>query len=209
MPSDLRNDNLITHTSIKEYFNDCVNDALKNQQIDAQLETTHYLVNLLTEFSRSEQLFEATETGYGIKPLAFTYAEAISSEAGTTERTRLLQKLGDTALFIAGIFADSFYRKLIDIDYYIAMGGNAYASVSDNMRNRSEAAQILFEELTGKFTDFVDVFGEVSERSNLSSNSDVLRLYEIWMRTGSRRAAKRLRFLGIEPITTSKPDFHH
>jgi len=33
-----------------------------------------------------------------------------------------LQRLGDVSLFIAGFFARSFARKLIDIDYHIAMG---------------------------------------------------------------------------------------
>jgi len=40
-----------------------------------------------------------------------------------------MQRLGDTALFIAGVFADSLNRKLVDVDYYVAMGGTAYAQV--------------------------------------------------------------------------------
>ena len=32
-----------------------------------------------------------------------------------------------------------------------------------------------------------------------NSDEDVLRLYEIWIRTGSARAARRLRKLGVEP----------
>jgi hypothetical protein len=91
------------------------------------------------------------------------------------------------------------------------MGGNAYSGVSDAMRSayRNESAQQLFDELTEKFTDFVDVLSEVSESTNLSTNVDVLRLYEIWLRTGSKRAATRLRKLGIQPMNSSQPDFQH
>ena len=40
---------------------------------------------------------------------------------------------------------------------------------------------------------------EVSERTSLSSNGDVLRLYEKWLRTGSRRSADLLAARGIVP----------
>jgi hypothetical protein len=57
--------------------------------------------------------------------------------------------------------------------------------------------------LSDKFARFVDVLAEVGEQSGLSSQTDIMRLYEIWLRTGSRRAAERLRKLGIEPVRTS------
>ena len=42
-----------------------------------------------------------------------------------------------------------------------------------------------------------------------SSDADVLRLYEVWMRTGSKRARRRLRRLGIEPLDAGQRDFRH
>jgi hypothetical protein len=57
----------------------------------------------------------------------------------------------------------------------------------------------VFDELSDKFTTFVDVLGEVSERTSLSSNSDVLRLYERWLRTRSRRSGDLLAARGIVP----------
>ena len=207
---DAQNGRLITNTSIQEYFHDSVSEAIANQKIKASAETAYYLVNLLTAFSRSDQLFDAGENGVDLKPLALIYADAVN-EPNITERTRLLQRLGDTALFIAGVFTDSLNRKLVDVDYYIAMGGNAYSTVSEILRGayQNDTAKMLFEELTEKFTEFVDVLNEVSEKSNLSSNADILRLYEIWIRTGSKRAAGQLRRLGIQPINASQPSFEH
>ena len=40
---------------------------------------------------------------------------------------------------------------------------------------------------------------EVGERTPLDDDRDLLRTYELWMRTGSRRAARRLREAGIHP----------
>jgi hypothetical protein len=47
--------------------------------------------------------------------------------------------------------------------------------------------------------DFVDVLSEVSERSSLSSNTDLLRLYERWLRTGSTRSGYLLAERGVVP----------
>ena len=43
------------------------------------------------------------------------------------------------------------------------------------------------------------MIGEVSERTLISSNADVLRLYEKWLRTGSPRDGQRLVDRGIVP----------
>ncbi len=210
MISDFNAGSVIAHRSLREYFHGELSEALRNQRVSAEDETVHYLTNLLTVFTRSEALFEHTENGVNIKPLALTYGEALN-EHSALERTRLLQKLGDTALFIAGVFSDSLKTKLVDVDYYIAMGGSAYSCLSDAMRGYRavSGAAFLFDELTRKFTDFVDVLNEVSERANLSSDVDVLRLYELWIRTGSKRARTRLRSLGIEPLDASSGDFRH
>jgi hypothetical protein len=202
--------NIITNKSLQEYFFDSVNAAVRNQHIDTSDETINYLVNLLTTFSRSEDLFEYTEDGVTLKPLALMYTDALS-ETALIERIRILQKLGDTALFISGVFSDSLNRKIVDVDYYIAMGGNAYSYLSDSMRNhyRGSAVHPLFEELTKKFVDFVDVLSEVTENQWLATNYDIMRLYEVWVRTGSERTKAILQKLGIDPVSGSVPDYKH
>ena len=201
---------LITLASLREYFYGELSEALHNQRISAEDETVQYLTNMLTVFTRSEELFEKTEHGVELRPLALTYCDALN-ESSVLERTRMMQKLGDTALFIVGVFSQSLNRKLVDVDYYIAMGGNVYSYVCDSVRSYGSVRSLalMFKELTEKFTDFVDVLNEVSERSNISGHSDVLRIYEIWIRTGSKRAEAQLRRFGIEPIKSSKTDFRH
>jgi hypothetical protein len=201
---------LITQASLREYFHNELHEAMNRQKIRAESETLSYLTNLLTMYARSDELFEQTDYGVDIKPLAVIYSDALN-ESSVQLRTRLLQRLGDTALFIAGVFADSLNRKLVDVDYYVAMGGTAYAQVSDFMRAYRSVKSLatLFDELREKFVDFVDVLNEVSERSHLASDKDVLRLYEIWVRTGSKRSAAQLRKLGIEPVQTGKAEFNH
>ena len=46
----------------------------------------------------------------------------------------------------------------------------------------------------------VDALNEVSESAYTHSDKDILRLYEIWLKTGSRRSYDILKRLGVEPI---------
>ncbi len=56
----------------------------------------------------------------------------------------------------------------------------------------------VFAELAEKFVGFVDVLTDL-RAEGCTDDEDLLRLYETWVRTGSRRAARLLRSNGIEP----------
>jgi hypothetical protein len=152
-------------------------------------------------FSRADALYEKTPEGLRIKPLAHMLAEALEAPS-TSARQRALQRLGDVSLFIAGFFARSFARKLIDIDYHIAMGGNAYSSLADSMQRSvsGRSIAVIYAELAQKFQRLVDALNEVSEMSYVHTDADILRLYEIWMKTGSQRAHGLLSRLGVQPV---------
>lgn len=204
MRSDSYSGKLITDMNVREYFQESISSALTNQQVKAADGTIYYVVNLLTYYARADHLFEQTADGLALQPLAMIYSEAVEASS-VEERDKALQRLGDIALLISGLFSDSLNRKLVDVDYYIAMGGSAYGYLSgiigDSVRGRT--LSIIFDELSNKFQAFVDVLSEVSEKANLTSHTDIMRLYEIWMRTGSKRAASRLRKHGIEPLQGS------
>ena len=56
----------------------------------------------------------------------------------------------------------------------------------------------VFGELAAKFQPIVDALGEISDAAKRYSQADVLRLYEVWLKTGSNRARGLLRQLGVE-----------
>src|SRR5690606_562110 len=192
---------LLTVTNLREFFHDSVQTALKQQRVAVDDQTEHYVVNVLTMFARSEELYDQTPEGVRLKPLAHMLAEA--SEAPTPQkRDEALRRPGDVSLFVAGFFAHSFARKLIDVDYHIAMGGRAYGTLAESMRGtlRGQVFAAVFMELAQKFQRLVDVLNEVAEMAYQHSDKDILRLYEIWMKTGSPRAYSILRRLGVEPV---------
>ncbi len=189
--------------NLREFFHDSVQHALRHQHVAVEDQTEHYLVNVLTTFARADALYEQTGEGLKLKPLACMLAEA--SEAASSEQQRqMLQRMGDVSLFMAGFFAHSFARKLVDIDYHIAMGGRAYACLAENLRARMRGAALaaVFAELAAKFQRLVDVLNDVAEMARPTTDRDVLRLYEIWLKTGSPRARQLLGEQGVVPIAT-------
>ena len=194
--------------SLKEFFRDALHEALAHQRVAVEGETEHYVVNLLTLFSDADALFERGDgQRAGLKPLALMLGEAL--EAPTPEaRFRGLQRLGDVSLFICGFFAAGFARKLVDIDYHIAMGGRAYGTLAENCSPaRGRTLRQVFAELAAKFTPMVDALNEISESSYQHSDRDRLRLYELWVKTGSERSRTLLRKLGLEPVPAARSAF--
>ena len=172
-----------------EYFKELVDGALEHQGLVANELTSFYVVHLLTGF-----IERRTREHPDDEPLGVQLARAL--ESGGLEQRTTLKQVGDVSLFVSGFFADSLRRKLVDVDYYASIGGVAYQALS---RYETDAFSPVFAELAAKFVAFVDVLSEVSERSACASNMDLLRLYERWLKTGSRRSGQLLVERGVVP----------
>jgi hypothetical protein len=195
--------------SLREFFRDCVHGALQKQRVTVEEQTEQYVVNLLTLFARSESLYEDTPSGPRLKPLALMLCEALEAPSAPA-RNHALQRLGDVSLFIAGFFAQGFAAKLIDIDYHIAMGGRAYATLAQSTARTSQRALAgVFAELAAKFPPLVDALNEVSESAYRHTDRDILRLYEVWLKTGSARCFALLKRLGVNPTAAGGTAFAH
>jgi hypothetical protein len=195
--------------NLREFFKDSVHGALEKQRVAVEEQTEQYVVNLLTLFARSEALYETTPEGPRLKPLALMLCDALEAPS-VSLRNRALQRLGDVSLFIAGFFAPGFAARLIDIDYHIAMGGRAYGALAESTaRGSRRVLATVFAELAHKFQPLVDALNEVSETSYTHSDRDVLRLYEIWLKTGSKRSYALLKRLGVDPTAAGGTAFAH
>ena len=196
-------------SNLKEYFRDALHGALESQRIAIEDQTEHYVVNLLTLFSRSGALFDHTPEGPRLRPLVVMLSEALEARSAG-DRNRNLQRLGDVSLFVAGFFAQSFARKLIDIDYHIAMGGRAYGVLAETLaRGKRRVLGNVFAELSAKFQPMVDALNELAETAYTHSDKDILRLYEIWLKTGSRRSFALLKRLGVNPTAAGGTQVAH
>ena len=178
--------------SAVEYFKELVDGALARQRIAAGELTAFYVVHLLAGFLQRPAAEDDA-------PLACQLARAL--ESGGVQQRMGLRQIGDLSLFISGFFSDSLRRKLVDVDYYVSIGGFAYNTLS---RYETDTFSPVFAELSEKFVGFVDVLSEVSERTSCASNLDLLRLYEKWLKTGSRRSGELLVERGVVPNASVK-----
>lgn len=176
--------------SAVEYFKELVDGAIEHQRLHATELTACYVVQMLAGFIERP----AGDPGSDERPLAIRLAEALDS--GGAQQRQGLKRVGDLSLFMSGFFSDSLARKLVDVDYYVSIGGYAYQALS---RVEADAVSPVFAELGEKFVAFVDVLAEVSERTSCSSNADLLRLYERWLKTGSPRSGQLLVEWGVVP----------
>ena len=174
-----------------EYFKELVESSLSRQRVRAGDLTEFYLVNLLCQYVRIDASPVHAEDG---QPLALRLAKALES-GGSEQRVRL-RGVGDCSLFVSGFFSDSLARRAIDVDYYRALGECAYASLS---RSEDEAFAEVFAELSRRFVAYMDVLADISDRTSLASATDLMRIYEKWLRTGSERDGQRLVDRGIVP----------
>lgn len=201
MANELDSSAGIAVMNLREFFHGSLLDALHHQHVALEPQSEQYLVAVLTRFASSDE-FHQNDAGYRTRrPLALLLAEALDAGDAGAQRDKL-RRLGDLSLFLAGFFTHSFARKLVDVDYCIAMGGSAYGSVADSWRAsaRGNALASLFTELAAKFQRLVDVFNEIADMARPAGDQDILRLYETWQKTGSERARRLLQERGIVPL---------
>lgn len=186
--------------SLRSFFHRALQQAAETQRVKADDAVIVYLTHLLSDYARSERLYDQTEYGVVRRPLAELYR--LAAEAGSgRERNLLLQRLGDVALFVSGILPDSLRRSLVDVDYYVTMGSSAYGLLSDtsDAGMRLEALRVVFAQLSRRFVQFVDLLAEAVEQGNEARCPDLTRLHDLWAKTGSRRIERQLLARGITP----------
>jgi hypothetical protein len=203
-------DELLQVASLREFFRESVDSAMDANHLSASTEASHYVVNLLTLFARAEVFHDSADDAAGRRPLALMLSDALDAPTAP-ERQYALQRLGDISLFVAGFFASDLQHSVVDIDYYISMGGGAYNSLSTQSRetSRGRAFAEIFAELGDKFDRFVDVLNDVRDQAGSASDADVLRLYDVWLKTGSPRAARLLRRQGIHTLPPGRTSRAH
>jgi hypothetical protein len=187
--------------NLREFFHDSVQRAMQNQHVEVRAQTEQYLVSMLARYAHADEFFAGGAASRTQRPLACLLADALEAHEAAVQREKL-QRLGDISLLMASFFAQSFARKLVDVDYCIGMGGRAYGHLADCWRGRARGAvfSVLYAELAAKFQRLVDVLNEVADMAKPATDQDVLRLYEIWLKTSSPRARKLLQRCGIVPV---------
>ncbi|MEM1436551.1 MAG: hypothetical protein AAGG11_21050 [Pseudomonadota bacterium] len=184
----------VVERSLACYFKARLAYGAQRRQPPLQEDTCWYLGSLLERFVRSDRLFSYQDGTFKLRPLALLYRDAL--EAGNErERCLLLQQLGDLALFLGALFPDRYLRRGIGQDYFVGMGGGAYDYLAGNARDNRH----VFAELANTFSGLLDLLAEACIGVESRSETDVLALYERWLKTRDPRLERQLQRLGITP----------
>lgn len=184
----------------QEFFKEAVVDALIQTKVKATPLAEHYLVQLLEHYMATDRLFQQEEGAGGQRnreTLAEMFLRALNTSTPAI-KVDLLKKLGDSSLYIGGFFGDSLNRKLVDLDYYVEMGGNAYGTLANHVRD--DSFRQVYGELAAHFPQFVDVLTYISTKTLVQTSEDLLRLYDRYLRTGSDLARDHLLEKGLIPV---------
>lgn len=189
--------------SPREYFFEMVQQGIARKQFNPPEPARHYLVNLLEHYLDARNLFDDHVGENGQKrpsTLAETYLRAM--DPTLPDRTEVLRRLGDKALYVSGFFGDSLNRSLVDIDYYAGVGGAAYGNLAEIVVE-GEVSNV-YRVFSSHFLDFVDVLTYISQKSFIQSDEGILRLYDRYLKTGSEMARQRLVEMGVIPLDRSQ-----
>ncbi len=191
---------LVLSSSLKEFFRLILGEVITRQKVSITDVTEFYVVNLLSEFAAVEKLFIEDGAGKkGEEPLALLYHKALSQDRD--EKIRTLRRLGDVSLYTAGFFSQSLRDRPVGSDYYIQMGGNAYAQLAQLCSSNSIA--MAYWELHEKFKNVVEVLEEIAARGQCATGPEgAMRVYESWEKTGNERLGTVLADFGLIPKGT-------
>ena len=178
---------LLQH-NLTEFFRELLQTAMRTQEVRSSEHTEFYLVKLLEAFAHPVE-------GCFDRPLALEYLESFHSPL--PHRYGKLKRVGDTALFVSGLFMESLHRQLVSSDYYMQLGRTAYEHLSSLSNDVGAVPGDLFAELAERFSDFVRVLAEISFERLFQGDAHLLRVYTRWMYTRSDRDARWLLRHGV------------
>ncbi len=186
----------------EDFFSEAVDDAFKQRKLPPTPLANEYLVKLLTHYIFADNLFDETsENGKKTRStLAELYLKAMNSEPSV--RLDLLKKLGDTSLYITGFFSESLNKKIVDVSYYVNMGESAFSSLASSVNE--EAYSSLYKDFSTQFIKYMEVLNCISKQTNLQKDSNLLKLYENYQKTGSDLMRDALIDSGFVDFDTNK-----
>ena len=177
--------------SLGEFFRDLVRGAMRTHEVESSEPVEHYLVALLERFAKPVP-------DWNSRPLALEYLESFQSPR--PHRCAKLKHVGDTALFLSGVFMEHLERQIVSTDYYMALGRVAYHQLAGLALSDAATRAEVFAEIALRFPDFVRVLSEINFVQSMAGDERTVQVYTRWLRTRGRQDAQWLLRQGIVPF---------
>ncbi|MEO5668955.1 MAG: hypothetical protein ABIR96_12920 [Bdellovibrionota bacterium] len=191
----------LTQDLRKFFAEECLSIASK-QGLQIPEHLSHYLGEMLVRFVGSDTYFVANSDPLAMKPKKeFPSVVRLWLEGQAQpifEQLVQMQHVGDIALYTSGFFPERIERSLVDMDFYMAVGGQAYERAGKIRESIAQERELnIYFELASKFSELKELLAELSDRKFLSTEADRLRLYQKWLQSRSPRIRRMLAEVGI------------
>jgi hypothetical protein len=177
--------------SLGDFFRELVRGAMRTHEVESSEPAEHYLVALLEHFAKPGP-------GWDSRPLALEYLESLHTSRA--HRCVKLKHVGDTALFLSGVFMEHLERRPVSTDYYMSLGRIAYHQLAGLAPTDTATRADVFAEIAARFPDFVRVLSEISFAELFPGDAQTVRVYTRWLRTRGLQDAQWLLRQGIVPF---------
>lgn len=174
-----------------EFFLERVQHAAERQGRPVTEQAIFYLSHVLAENGDPEEIPESTLAELRARAATAPRAEAVT----------LWKRVGDHSLMVTGYFREQLERRHVSRAYCAAMGSAAYGVLAASLAGPAGGHE-LYAELAARWDRCADVIAEVRDETLERRDTDLVKLYEEWLATGSPRVAERLRQLGLVPTRT-------
>lgn len=171
--------------SSEEYFLEEFNRALEKTGYLISDELKMYMLKLL-----SKNILQNSDMDLD-KPLAIQFLESLNEPTNICQRK--LKAIADYTLYLSGYFAESFNKKIIDVDYYSKIGMKAYAELYNLI---GESCPVYYE-LYYEYYKLLEILTEISFHTMHTGTRNLLKMYDRWLVTGSCVLEKKLNEKGI------------
>ncbi len=190
---------VILDLSLKEYFVGLMSEVKAENKLSISDISFIYLsdvleANMLLASDKSE---EEDMSVFSDLMISEHYLKAIQETTDALGSYKL-RSVGERALYQVGFFSEALKRKLIGLDFYIQIGTSAYSGLYQKTQSP------VFEEISFKFSSYVDLFMGISQKVNLQNQADVLTLFDHLNERDSKKAEQDLINLGIVPVKSKK-----
>ena len=147
-------------------FREYIQQELSSYQLPLNLK--NYLIELLSFYMRSEQLFgKKTGAGkYHEKSLLELYQKSQKIQ-NFREKIYLYKTMGDFCLYLSGFFREFIMKKIVTLSYYEDLGRQAYYVVSQSHKKQPN----VFKDLSKEFKILSKVLFSFQKQSDSHNQS--------------------------------------
>lgn len=185
--------------SLAEFFHELVRGAMRTHEVETSEPAEHYLVTLLEHFAKPAPDWDS-------RPLALEYLESLHTSR--PHRCAKLKHVGDTSLFLSGMFMEHLERRLVSTSYYMSLGRIAFHQLAGLASTDTAPRGDVFAEIAARFPDFVRVLSEISFAELFPGDLRTVRVYTRWLRTRGRQDAEWLLRQGLIPYDPAVKSRH-